>query len=499
MREINIFKLCIILLMIFLFMTGCGSEESDPAVENSGGSPDETVIEEMTEKYNYISELAKQYDFEGYEFKIMVPATEDHMPDSGPALYSSESLNGEIVNDILYTRNQYIEDNLNIKINVFAHSPGGLGDTYKSAANSILANDYAFDLLIPHTLFGPEQLAVEGYLAEWGNVNTVDFTDEWWDSDAIETFTVAGRELFAVSEFNFGNLGNTYGMFFNKKFIESHGLDNPYTLVKNKKWTIDKVLKMTSELYVDLNGDDKVDKEDQFGYSGSNTGVLLGFMYAANIKYMNTDTNGVPYYDFVNEKTNLLIDKMLGLYYNDNRSYIYGNNEIDIFTAMQEERLFLQADKIGEIIKLRDYDVEFGIIPYPLYDENQEKYLTYVDAWGGVLCLPINADDESLQRTGVILDALSYETMTSVKPKYYEIALKTKYARDDESSEMLDILYDGILFDLGYIFCSKLENIWMFCDNINSKTNNFTSKMASIEEKIDTYLSNVYDSITNLD
>lgn len=496
--KINKTIILTVTLLTIIPIIGCSEEKTDPNAENTNIQSNKGVSEETTQ-VNYVEELSKEYNFDGYEFKVMVPATEGHMPDSGPALYMSEGLNGEVVNDAIFTRNQYIEDKLNININVFAHTPGGLGDTYNVAMNSIMANDYAFDLLIPHTLFGPEGLSLDGYLADWNQVDTINFHDKWWNQSAIEAFTIAGRELFAVSEFNLGNLGNTYGMFFNKDFVSKYGLEDPYQLVAEKKWTIDKMLEMTSSLYNDLNGNSKVDLEDQFGYSGSNTGVLLGFMYSSNITYLKTNEKGVPYYDFVNEKTNTLIDKIISLYYLDNRSYIYGNNEVDIFKVMQEGRLFLQADKIGEIIKLRDYDINLGILPYPLYDENQSNYLTYVDAWGGVLCLPINASAEELSRTGVILNALSYETMVSVKPKYYDIALKSRDARDEESSMMLDILYAGIIYDLGYIFCNNNVYTWLFTNNVNLKSNQFASGIASSEKSMNRYITNVYEKISSLD
>ena len=39
-----------------------------------------------------------------------------------------------------------------------------------------------------------------------------------------------------------------------------------------------------------------------------------------------------------------------------------------------------------------------------------------------------------------------------VIPAYYDVQLKTKIARDDESSEMLDIIFAGRKYDLGSIY-----------------------------------------------
>ena len=37
-------------------------------------------------------------------------------------------------------------------------------------------------------------------------------------------------------------------------------------------------------------------------------------------------------------------------------------------------------------------------------------------------------------------------------PAYYDVALTGKHIRDEDSAEMLDIILDGRVFDLGYIY-----------------------------------------------
>ena len=64
--------------------------------------------------------------------------------------------------------------------------------------------------------------------------------------------------------------------------------------------------------------------------------------------------------------------------------------------------------------------------------------------------IPITVTD--FERTGIIIEALSAESMYVLTPAYYEISLKTKYSRDNESQEMLDIIFASTVFDLGNIF-----------------------------------------------
>ena len=54
------------------------------------------------------------------------------------------------------------------------------------------------------------------------------------------------------------------------------------------------------------------------------------------------------------------------------------------------------------------------------------------------------------------MECLSYFGYTHVSPKYYEVALKEKYARDQEIHEMLDIIRDGATLDFLFMYGTSL-------------------------------------------
>jgi hypothetical protein len=95
-------------------------------------------------------------------------------------------------------------------------------------------------------------------------------------------------------------------------------------------------------------------------------------------------------------------------------------------------------------------EADFGIIPPPKFDEQQDRYYVYVDPWcTSAVSVPITSDYE---RTGLLLEALTYESRYTLLPAYYDINLKTKFARDDESKEMIDIILDNRLYDIGDVY-----------------------------------------------
>ena len=72
-------------------------------------------------------------------------------------------------------------------------------------------------------------------------------------------------------------------------------------------------------------------------------------------------------------------------------------------------------------------ETDFGIIPYPLYDENQEDYHTQVADCSTMFALPADCRDTSF--AGAVLEAIAAESYRSVTPAYFEVALNEKYTR----------------------------------------------------------------------
>lgn len=112
--------------------------------------------------------------------------------------------------------------------------------------------------------------------------------------------------------------------------------------------------------------------------------------------------------------------------------------------------LFASAMIESGIVYLRNAGNDYGIIPYPKYDEEQDDYVTIVDGGFTVLAVPKSVTDP--ERSGIIAEALCAETYKNVIPVYYEIALKEKGARDEESIEMIDFIMSKRVYDFGYVY-----------------------------------------------
>jgi len=77
-----------------------------------------------------------------------------------------------------------------------------------------------------------------------------------------------------------------------------------------------------------------------------------------------------------------------------------------------------------------------------------------------------------------ILEALAAESMNTLKPAYYDLSLKGKYVRDEESEEMLDLIFQSRIYDLGWLYL-----IGDYGGNMLDMLRNYRSDFTSMYER----------------
>lgn len=156
-----------------------------------------------------------------------------------------------------------------------------------------------------------------------------------------------------------------------------------------------------------------------------------------------------------------------------------------------ENRALLLYVTFDNVEKLRDMSTDFGIIPYPKWNEDQKNYGTTVKDGASVFLVPKTVP--STEFVGIITEALAAESYKSVVPAYYDVVLKTKASRDEESSEMIDLIRDNIVVDFGYIHSTALDGVGhLFVGEVRAKTANiasaFKAKQKSAQKKLDSII-----------
>ena len=243
-------------------------------------------------------------------------------------------------------------------------------------------------------------------------------------------------------------------LFLNKNMLDKLKLESPYEIVKEGRWTYDKLYEMVSSAAVDLNGDGKMDSDDQYGLA-THSDFSLVLLTSAGEQLISKNENNVPEFKELPEKVYDISKKVHDQFFDLNYVYQAYLTKSGVETSgivphfMEGKSLFL-SEVLGHGKTLRDMDDDFGIIPSPKYDEAQESYHTFVARSAQAMMIPITNRD--LERTGVIVENLGAESYKTVRPAYYDVQLSGKVARDQDSVEMLDIIFEGRRYEMAYIF-----------------------------------------------
>jgi len=474
-------SLILAMIMLLVPFTACSdntdsaNDPSDTVAADGGITPEETAAPDALEDRKNVNEtLEAGLDFGGATFQMIVQA--DHINDAWV-----EELTGASVDDEVYSRNMYVEELLNIKI-LPANSIADYGQINSSVQASVLAGDGAYDLILNHAV-NSGALVLGDFCTNWYTVPHVNFSNPWYPQESVANLTFKGQMYSSVSDLCLSLTKNTYCMFFDKVKGEDYGLANMYEIVNNGEWTLDKLKEIVSNIYFDENGNGSPDADDYYGFGTDVNSNLNTYLWSSNqpVFYFTEDDQVVVSY--VEEKTGMIIDKVKAILAEEGATkgadHSYGVNQF------AKGRILFANAQIGQSASLlADYENDFGIIPYPKYDENQSEYYTMVDGNFSVIMIPKGISEDKIGMVGATVEALSAYSWKNVIPKYYDIALKTRYVRDQESVAMLDLIMKNRVVDFAYLY-DNWQGFVFLTQDIIGNNKEFTSTVAA-QQKVKT-------------
>jgi hypothetical protein len=493
--TIRLLSILLFAAMLSEMVFSCASKPTETNVTEADTTAEETTLSEADARAAIPDDLAAA-DYEGYEFRILTRSNSlaicAHIED----LYAEE-LNGDVINDAVYKRNTTVEDRFNFKIKPIVIDATDESKPTTTFKRSVMSGGDDYDMIIDHMIYMGTAVFSKVFY-NWYDVPNINFEKPWWISDATNKLKIDGKSFYALSDLSFNTLDYTYCMFFNKRIMSDYGIDLPYQKVRDHQWTIDYLMSITKDVYQDLNGDQTTDDDDLYGFVSNPFSATVTYTWSFDDPITTPDSDGNPQLVINNDKTQAIVEKLYDFYNNYNGVHVplgsttkSGVSWVDyspkMFTdgkAMIVTGMFVYAKML-----FRDVDDDYGILPYPLWDENQENYQTMLDGHGPMMGIPITVTDTS--RTGTIIEAMSAEGYKIITPAYYDVALKTKFARDEESAEMIDIVMAGRTFDFGYMYDGWNGMAFYLQTLMSSKSTNFASFYASNEKKVLKY----YDKV----
>ena len=445
------------LCVIVPFMTGCANNNGNKGNGGGGGDIGDPNLTEKNWKGAEFLVLTGEDRTDAQAFNIvdLVAYEDDDMSDP--------------ITKAVYERNERILDAYNATI------ARQIEKDYAAMANDTLAygDSYgAYVVKVQHAL----NLALAQNLLDMNSeVDYINLRESWWDVTALESMAVKNKSYFALGDINTVDDDATWCVLFNKKLHEKYQLPNFYDAVKAGDWTIEKLKLWASNSIIDENGDGTLAKHDpnskyQYGLYFQSLCAEV-FLSSAGITPFTKEKNGSLKSNLnsaaMQEAITLISDNVM-MDDTVHQSWALNIDNVSAINTgdkwMEIARGGFKANKAlffmchcGSINLLRDMESDFGILPIPKVTDNQAEYGNTIQ-YGTANCfvIPYNTPDSSF--SGFMLEAMGYLSSReafadnggngSLKYAYYDTTLQRKGARDDDSWDMLDLVFGNRIFDI---------------------------------------------------
>lgn len=454
------------LLLATVLLTGCGGgtvdDEASPTPAEEGTAETISAAETEITRATTPDSLPEDLDFGGKTVTILHRAGDR---DVQVEVWAEDT--GDVVESSICNRNIAIEDRLNIS---FAYATtadeihtGTEVNTLLRA--SVLAGDAAYDIAANH-MSQTTPLILDNHFYNLNTLPYLDFSMPWWNASFNEQITLQNKLYFAVGDLSQTMLRGTYVTFCNGKLLnEYYGDYDIYETVRSGDWTIDEFRRL-ADMYHDVNGDGQADHDDVYGCVRDTAGLINDALVGSfQIPLVAHGDSGEPKIVLESEKTIRFIEIMQNLLFEDN--YCWSEDYTTLTEKFVDDTAMLCIYRLSLSEIMRDMESDYSIIPCPKMDAEQEDYTCFTHNGFSVFVIPLSAADAEM--SAAVLEALSAESYRSCTMAYYETTVKEKLARDTNVAEMIDLIYDGIIFDFGYVYAGSLNDlIQVFRTSINN-------------------------------
>ena len=444
MKNIKRIAACFIAVIMCLgVLVGCSEDDGSDTMP---GNVVDTGVSESGAKLN-LPEL----DYDGAEISILVRT-------QSLANHYAEDIAGSVTSQAVFERNVIVEQLLDVTLKFKDLNGYSSGATeFSNAIRTSAMSDGTYDIVSPPQTFG-NTLIAEGMYTDLNKYEYLDLSETYWADGYNKQALVNGKQYTISGDYSIDLLTETRVIFMNKAYLNIFGdaIENPYTLAKEGKWTLAKLLEISKTVTYDVDNSGTWDDKDQYGwymYGGDFSAMAT----SSDINYITKD--GDDYYFTIAEEKSLLLYETLTNAMNDSTIRYFAQDQTSMVNSFLRGRAMFFSYGLGYASELKSSNIEYGIIVPPKYDEEQEEYRIGSNGLT-VFAITTGLTEERATRSAAVLQALGYYTHTKVIPVFFETFLQGQVAQDIESYEMLETIRANAYFDVGLVFSRSLSNIY---------------------------------------
>ncbi len=429
--RMNAFKkvLCAVLTCLLLggCLIGC-TEKKQP-----GNTTESTTTVETKQDDLPAEDFSDEKGFPR-EFNMLVRASRYRY------LYAT-SEDSDTVAKSAYDRNVRIEEWFGVEFSITEVADAAANwNTFLTGASG------EYDLACFDYLYRVEEMGVLYNILELPEIT---LSDSWWYKGWNDVGTVNGQLYSVAGDAANEMIENMSVIFYNKKIAQDNDFEL-YDLVDSGNWTLAEMRELSTKIASGL--DDNDSTNDVYG-----TMFDLHSIRMANtcfgLKLVQPTENGfyeLIYDSVINERNWNVILEFQDFVRNSNSVQYDGATararETGTFTS-GKALFFSSALLVGERIKNKVSGWQYGILPYPKYQSEDE----YIGTVYGCSVFGIPQSVSDVHCSAVILNALNYYGASSNIEAFYERTIAGRVADAPDDLRMLELVRSNIVVDFAFI------------------------------------------------
>ena len=459
-------------------LTSCKKDEKPTGddTKTGGDTTVDTPVSEDPLDGDHSPNVPADVKFDGETFSILIGSTGQHM-------YAEEETSN-IVNDTVYNDNLNVEDRFGITLNIvkggYDATGGGQSEATAQFRSLIEANDTTYHAFMHVQHNGMPQMTLERYFVDWNTLPYIDLEEEWWYQNITKDLCF-GDKVYVMTGDYARYIDSIDCLVFNKQIFDELGLEYPYQDVLDGTWTWDKFEELVAQGAKDLNGDGQMTKEDdRWGLVGWGYELCPALLVSSGFAPLQKDADNMPVLNQNVDEAHEIYGRIVDLFADGKKAFSelqdYGG-QINTFT---EGRAMFKDVFMGAVTGFSECEFDFGILPYPKWDENSE-YQNRSSNMTALTYIPVT--NANLEMTGAVLEEMAFQGAKNLTPAYFDQVLTVKNTRDVESEAMLPIIKNNARF----LYSGYAPNI---ISMVGNKSNTYASVYAS---NLATYQSDLED------
>ena len=395
----------------------------------------------------------------------------------------------DVVGVAVWNRNMALLDKYGIDVvGIFEKDPKG------KAKTSLESGDDIYSLII----CPPEELhpfAMEGYLVDMAKAPYIDLDNEAWNSYANKQITMGGKIYYNTNKFLLQDKHRSWSMFYNRTLARELNIGYLEEEVFAGTWTIDKLIEVAKAGSAETDGIDGMTYEDRWGVDLASSYCFTQLLYGGGFRITEIGSSGSPELVGATDHMMSIIDKVYELILNKDDCFTHdtrpvaADNSREAMDIYFQGRAVIMAEALSELDNMGTIDFEFGILPNPKFNEDQDDYYAIPNLTNGSL-FAIPATVEDVDFAGFALEAISEESAETTYYSYIETKCKLQDAYDEDAAKCLDIIFNGIVYDIA--FTSNIGGLGKLVWNmVHLPSNNYPKVLDRVKKIVDKELKDI--------